>query len=306
MTASATLKARAYKDGYNPSQVGSADYVITAAWVEKPTFSPPAGSYMGSLNVTISCATDGASIYYTTDGSTPTETSLAYNNPFTITASTTIKAKAFKDGCTASYVSSIHYVMLTTQYFVATADASIHFAMPNTNDGASERLTVRNGVGHPLYPPPPASWNIDALVRFDLSSIASDADIASAKLKLYYYDNEDNDPAGRTLSLFRATQAWNEATVTWNNQPLWAAAASDTSNVPNSIFSWMEWDVTSDVQGFVDGTISNYGWKVTDLLPWNNYNIPFTYFISREYSSSTPRPRLEVQLSAKGEHLASE
>ena len=47
-----------------------------------------------STEVTITCATDGASIYYTTDGSEPTSQSTAYTAAFSITETTTVKAIA--------------------------------------------------------------------------------------------------------------------------------------------------------------------------------------------------------------------
>jgi len=50
--------------------------------------------FEGSTQVSISCATSGASLYYTTDGSDPTTSSSAYSGPFTITATTTVKAIA--------------------------------------------------------------------------------------------------------------------------------------------------------------------------------------------------------------------
>ena len=55
-------------------------------------------------DVTMSCATAGASIKYTTDGSTPTADSTAYSNTITITETTTFKARAFKSGSAPSVV----------------------------------------------------------------------------------------------------------------------------------------------------------------------------------------------------------
>jgi photosystem II stability/assembly factor-like uncharacterized protein len=64
--------------------------------VATPAFSPEAGSYDPGQAVTITCATGGATIYYTTDGSTPTENSTQYTAPVAMPtgAATTLKAIA--------------------------------------------------------------------------------------------------------------------------------------------------------------------------------------------------------------------
>lgn len=66
--------------------------------VSQPLFSPTAGTYIESVNVSISTTTAGATIYYTTDGTTPTASSTRYNSPFTLTATTTVKAVAMLNG----------------------------------------------------------------------------------------------------------------------------------------------------------------------------------------------------------------
>ncbi|MBR1387331.1 MAG: M6 family metalloprotease domain-containing protein [Alloprevotella sp.] len=66
--------------------------------VATPTFSPGAGLFKTPQNVTLSCATDGATIYYTLDGSEPTTSSTKYTTAISVTESTTIKAVAEKDG----------------------------------------------------------------------------------------------------------------------------------------------------------------------------------------------------------------
>jgi hypothetical protein len=83
--------------------------------VEPPTFiidPPSVGTYTGPLSVLISTATSGASIRYTTDGSTPSETAgTLYTGLVNITTTTTLKAIAFKAGMTDSAVSTDNIVI---------------------------------------------------------------------------------------------------------------------------------------------------------------------------------------------------
>ena len=66
--------------------------------VARPVFSPDEGTYYNSVEVTISCRTEGATIYYTTNGEDASEQSLQYTGAITLTESATIKAVAIKDG----------------------------------------------------------------------------------------------------------------------------------------------------------------------------------------------------------------
>ena len=79
-----------------------------------PTFSPAAGTYDQAQNVSISCATEGATIHYTTNGNDPTESSSTYSSAISVTSTTTIKAKAFKSGYTESSVASATYTLQCT------------------------------------------------------------------------------------------------------------------------------------------------------------------------------------------------
>ncbi len=75
-----------------------------------PTFSPKAGTYYEPQSVTISCATEGASIYYTTNGADPTTSSTKYTAPINVSATTTIKAISVK-GSEKSAVASATYTI---------------------------------------------------------------------------------------------------------------------------------------------------------------------------------------------------
>ena len=73
---------------------------------EAPVITPDGGRFTGSQTVTITCATDGAAIHYTTDGTEPTASSTKYSGAFTITATTTIKAVAFVGEAESSVTSA--------------------------------------------------------------------------------------------------------------------------------------------------------------------------------------------------------
>ena len=84
-------------DTQKASAVTSSTQTAPKLTVAAPVFKPDgATSFRGTQTVEISCATPGASIYYTTDGTTPTSNSTAYNGAISLTSTTTIKAIAVK------------------------------------------------------------------------------------------------------------------------------------------------------------------------------------------------------------------
>jgi hypothetical protein len=86
--------------------VASNTYTLQVA---TPTFSPPAGAFVVAQFVTINCATPNVTIYYTTDGSTPTTASTVYTGPVLVVGTTTVKAIAVKTGWMNSAVGSATY-----------------------------------------------------------------------------------------------------------------------------------------------------------------------------------------------------
>jgi hypothetical protein len=113
VSASSTLKAIATASGFTQSAIGSAAYTISASAPQAatPTFSPGSGSYTTAQAVTISCATAGATIYYTTDGAEPTTASNVYSSPIQVSTSQTVRAIATAAGYTPSAVGSATYAI---------------------------------------------------------------------------------------------------------------------------------------------------------------------------------------------------
>ena len=84
-------------DTQKASAVTSSTQTAPKLTVAAPVFKPDgATSFRGTQTVEISCATPGASIYYTTDGTTPTSTGTIYSGAISLTSTTTIKAIAVK------------------------------------------------------------------------------------------------------------------------------------------------------------------------------------------------------------------
>jgi hypothetical protein len=91
------------------------NFALAATSVAAPTFAPGGGSYSSTQSVSIASTTSGASVRYTTDGSTPTSsTGTVYAGPVTIATTTTLKAIAYASGLSNSSVTSATYTINTS------------------------------------------------------------------------------------------------------------------------------------------------------------------------------------------------
>lgn len=96
--------------------------------VEAPTFAAPSGTYASTQSVTISTATSGATIRYTTDGSVPTSgTGTVYTGPVTVSATGTLKAIAYKTGMSDSQLS-------VATYFIGPAPVTPTLSVTSVSD----------------------------------------------------------------------------------------------------------------------------------------------------------------------------
>ena len=112
VSATTTIKAIATATGFNTSAVASGTYTIQTA-AATPTFSPAPGTYATAQQVTLHDTTTGASMFYTTNGTTPTTSSTPYTGAITVSATTTIKAIATATGFNISAVASGTYTIQT-------------------------------------------------------------------------------------------------------------------------------------------------------------------------------------------------
>jgi hypothetical protein len=139
----------------------------------------------------------------------------------------------------------------------AVADSYVDALLATTNFGTSLVLNLN----------PSGVSTERALVRFDLTAcspaIPADAIVQSAQLRLTVASLV---LASRTINLRSVTSAWTEAGVTWNTQPTVAGSVSASAGVTagQAAGTVITWTATSDVQAFVAGAASNFGFRLND------------------------------------------
>lgn len=185
------------------SQTAMAGYQIGSV-AATPEFTPAPGTYTVAQSVSIADAAPGATIYYTTNGNTPTTASTVYAGPISVTATTTIKAMAAATGLTNSAVAAGTFTVTPVTpptekvlySFAATStDAAIPFAglifdtagnlYGTTTNGGANSITYGNtlqgaGTVFELSPASGGAWTEKVLCNFAASS--TDAALPNASL----------------------------------------------------------------------------------------------------------------------------
>ena len=152
----------------NRSLVANFSLIPTVA---TPSISPNAGTFTGSVQVTLSCSTVGAAITYTADGNTPTAGSAPYAGPFTLTNSATVKVAAFASGYNNSAVASAAFTVVPLYSLTIEANGA------TTSVEVEPAGTAVTAVS----PPPPdgeqfSYWSGDATGTTDPITITLNAD----------------------------------------------------------------------------------------------------------------------------------
>lgn len=138
-----TLHAFATAVGSGNSAVGTAAFTITLP-ATTPVFGPPAGTYNAVQMVTLSNTTPGSTIYYTTDGSTPTTASKVYTAPIAVAASETINAIATAPGYVTSAVGSATYTIALPTFTLAINPGSLTVSASGGEGLANVTVTPLN------------------------------------------------------------------------------------------------------------------------------------------------------------------
>lgn len=138
VNANVVVKATSVK---NANVYAQATVSFAMPAIEAPTFTPAQGTYNAAQTVALSCATAGAEIYYTTDGSTPFATSTRYTSPITVNESMTIKAIAVKDGLSSAVATANYTIEILRTVTVNVTDGN------DGVTGATVRL-VKDGTQH--------------------------------------------------------------------------------------------------------------------------------------------------------------
>jgi hypothetical protein len=174
--------------------------------------------------------------------------------------------------------------------YTGAEDTSIFKYDPGVN--YSDATTLRVGLKQ--------QWAM--LLRFDLSSIPSNAIVTRATLEIYSIGWGGTNVGMKAYAVLRSTAlsqaTWNEA----RSDSSWTVAGcegvgtdrredAEGGSMTSGFYEWSVFPVTSAVQDWVSGSLANNGFLVRS--PWLKYADSFT-FASSEYSYAPSRPRLVV------------
>lgn len=289
--------------------------VVTGATaVATPTISPTGGTFAAPVQVTLATATPGAAIYYTLDGSAPTQASLLYGGPFTVSDDATVRARAFRAGFDPSAIASTSFVISTPGGGNGRVrdDLAVLYTF---DEGAGSTIFDESGVGSPLNLGIPSganvTWNNGSLSLNAATLIASagaaskisNAVISSNAITIEAWitpiNTTQNGPA-RIVTLSSGSNARNftlgqdvgptydvrlRTTTTGANgasPSLWTPNGTVETNLQHVVYTR---DAAGLAKIYVDGEAVSSGTIGGNLSNWDT---SFALALGREFGNTRP------------------
>ena len=274
--------------------------------VEAPVFSPEAGYYTSAQTVTITCATSGASIYYTLDGSTPTTSSTLYSTPLSINATTTVKAIAVKDNVVSTITSGTYTIntsgggSMTCEDFedyASSANTSYSTAgsLPNGWDcGALSSTTYQASYAPHLY---------NGSVAVDGVGIIVTAGYDGTYGGAYWIDTDITLEEGATLTFNTWVENTSYGTLSYgyfvgnNFTSMGVATTASWSGASNT-----DGLTTATVPSAANGYVLSFIWRYSTSTSGDNYSA----IIDNICQETTGAPSAPVFSLASGDYTGTQ
>lgn len=250
---SINLKVYAVKTGLENSVINELVYTIQNEVTPDPSFSPLGGTYQAAVGVTLSCSDNTATIYYTTDGSSPdtSSTKITYNAPFNISSSSTVKAIALASGKTASNV-------ITQIYTIIPAKVATPVISPQTGSyDADQDFSIICGtqsaaIYYTTDGTTPDDTKTQYVAPFKLA--VGSKTVKAIAVKSGMTNSDISSSAFTITDLFDGIAIYFERPDTWTNAFIWYDKDSNGT-----------WETTT--LGVAPGDMTNYrtGWYKKEL-----------------------------------------
>src|SRR5579862_1216626 len=249
-----------------------------------PTISPASETVTSPIQVTITDSTSGASIYYTTDGSTPSPThGTLYLSVFTLTSSATVKAIAAATNFQNSAVASVSYTINSTPVAATpiitpgseSVSSPIVVTITDSTSGAAIYYTTDNSTPSPTH-------GTQYTSPFTVTSSATVKAMAAAT----NFQNSSVATATYTIGSASAIQFETEAPAIFN--------ASVSSGPTYRVFNW---------DGFTDGTGTTLDATAAGQFVTITLNVPQAGVYDVKVATKKYMTRGIVQLSIQGSNV---
>ncbi len=313
LSTNTTVKTRAFKAGMTDSTQTSASFVVNPLQqVSSPVISPNGGTHSGSVSVSLSSTTAGATIRYSTNGADISASSPVYSAPFTLTANTTVKARAFKAGMTDSTQTSASFVVNPLQQVSSpvvspnggTHSGSVSVSLSSATAGATIRYSTNGAdisASSPVYSAPFAlTANTTVKARaFKAGMTDSVQTLASFVVNpLQQVSSPGISPNGGTHSgsvSVNLSSATAGATIRYSTNGADISASSPVYSVPFTLTTNTTVKARAFKNGMIDSlqSVANFSFTTTDLTSSFSYDTRGRLVSATDNNSLTMQQQLD-------------